>query len=676
MNNNVDIPGKQQCMNGIDEDHCEELEYNECEDNEYRCHDGSCIDQEYWLDGEFDCSDKSDEQDSDLKSLKRRFCPLISSEFDCDEATDDIYYFACGDGQFIEDTIVGGYNCYNYRQVMFFCEFPWGYFEKHPKWTLDNGHCVDKGWIQNNFTNLTESEQCILYLKCQLTRNGSDICDDLIKYSYPLCHNRTIRYPSKSLFNPYVQTFYDLRNLDLTAEPNSILFNGSIKCMGHQVPYELHSSFIEWSHFDYYRPLDILFCHRSRTMNNSSPQINESCWIKSKNSFLCEKSTQCISKHRLENGIKDCFSGEDELDNQQSFLTNAHRLKCSNGNSFKYISTTRIGDYHPDCEQFDDERIVQLKWNLFDHKCTKDNLKECDIIKSYILSNTSLRITNETIIPFRRYCDSTFHLSKGFDELNCKEWKCPRTHYQCLSGHCIPIEIFNSEHLEWNCPDASDSNAFFRLTNLSEHNSQIVQQRNIEEKISLLSNGDIRTFHQPFLNICNYTKEYGCLLANVDQPFNFNVNRPCINLAQIGDGIIDCYGGLDERNLLTCGKNEYEQRGFDFHCSNEECIPYHRLCKDRCSNNADHLLCVQLQSFRNSSCLYDAHFHSCVNIYSTQCYSIQFGKYYCDLSRSCKQHVVFSKTLEKFLFFFSVFLSAFKMTKKNTKEKQKFSKFF
>ena len=47
---------------------------------------------------------------------------------------------------------------------------------------------------------------------------------------------------------------------------------------------------------------------------------------------------------------------------------------------------------------------------------------------------------------------------------------------------------------------------------------------------------------------------------------------------------LDCFGGLDERNLLTCGKNDYEQRSFDFHCSNEQCIPYLRLCKDRCSN--------------------------------------------------------------------------------------------
>ncbi|CAF5222655.1 unnamed protein product, partial [Rotaria magnacalcarata] len=53
--------GAQQCMSGLDENKCDKLEFNECENDEYRCMNGMCIPEEYFLDGEFDCLDWSDE---------------------------------------------------------------------------------------------------------------------------------------------------------------------------------------------------------------------------------------------------------------------------------------------------------------------------------------------------------------------------------------------------------------------------------------------------------------------------------------------------------------------------------------------------------------------------------------------------------------------------------------
>ena len=43
--------GRQQCMNGTDEEACDLLEFNECEYNEYRCSNGMCIPYIYFLDG-------------------------------------------------------------------------------------------------------------------------------------------------------------------------------------------------------------------------------------------------------------------------------------------------------------------------------------------------------------------------------------------------------------------------------------------------------------------------------------------------------------------------------------------------------------------------------------------------------------------------------------------------
>jgi hypothetical protein len=43
--------GQQDCLEGIDENNCEMLEFNECDEGEYRCTNGMCIPEEYWLDG-------------------------------------------------------------------------------------------------------------------------------------------------------------------------------------------------------------------------------------------------------------------------------------------------------------------------------------------------------------------------------------------------------------------------------------------------------------------------------------------------------------------------------------------------------------------------------------------------------------------------------------------------
>jgi hypothetical protein len=45
--------GVQRCSNGIDEANCDKLEFNECEDDEFRCTNGICIAEEFWLDGKY-----------------------------------------------------------------------------------------------------------------------------------------------------------------------------------------------------------------------------------------------------------------------------------------------------------------------------------------------------------------------------------------------------------------------------------------------------------------------------------------------------------------------------------------------------------------------------------------------------------------------------------------------
>ena len=84
-------------MNGVDEDHCELLEFNECEDDEYRCANGMCIPEQYWLDGIYDCMDWTDEMK--VMGLMPKYCfhsPLVA----CDERLCLFLQWSCGNGEF------------------------------------------------------------------------------------------------------------------------------------------------------------------------------------------------------------------------------------------------------------------------------------------------------------------------------------------------------------------------------------------------------------------------------------------------------------------------------------------------------------------------------------------------------------------------------------------------
>ncbi|CAF5216121.1 unnamed protein product, partial [Rotaria magnacalcarata] len=53
------------CLDGIDELDCLELEINECDEHEYRCHQGMCVPEQFINDNPCnpDCLDSSDEDD-------------------------------------------------------------------------------------------------------------------------------------------------------------------------------------------------------------------------------------------------------------------------------------------------------------------------------------------------------------------------------------------------------------------------------------------------------------------------------------------------------------------------------------------------------------------------------------------------------------------------------------
>lgn len=645
FDSNIILIGKQQCMDGIDEDHCEELEYNECEENQYRCEDGSCIPEQFWLDGQYDCSDQTDEQilaDSN-SGYTGIFCPLTSSQFDCDEATTDFEMFACGDGQAVYDTLIERRSCYNYRDSMYFCEFKLN--QDLPfLWTLENGHCIKQGQVEKNLIDMDESEKCIFYLKCRLTGGTITGCGSIISLFHSVCRDKTINYPPAPVIRPYVQTVYRLSEIGASTAPHYIFFNGSIRCIGYHGRSGSKDIRLAWTMFVGVYLFDVFFCNSAERTTMSNPQIDENCWNNTKQSFLCQKSHRCISKHRLRDARFDCPYGEDENPRQTCYMTKQHRLICS-GESPSCLIAPRIGDDTVSCTAADDEYIAQLNWYPSEagHQCKAPNSVQCNILKSYTQSPLSALLPNSSaILPFRHYCNNVWELPRGFDESLCKSWKCPRDQYQCFSGHCIPGGRLKNVFSSWNCPDASDSIDLFRIPQLSEHNIQVITNSTLQEiksNINALNN----EYYQAPSATCNIASEYQCLLVNVTDPLNFTINRPCINKTRVGDGVIDCYGGLDERNLLTCGNNAHRKRGFDFHCDDQECIPYHRHCEQRCSNKADSLLCDQLPALWNSRYPDTTRKRLCsVNLNGEEQKFLRDKQFYCDSQRPTGEYNICS----------------------------------
>ena len=116
--------GTQHCMYGYDEENCDKLEFNE-----------------YFLDGEYDCMDMSDER-GPFEDVN---CPFQPASSQCDDRVCLPKQWPCGDGQCILQrspvwtTVDRGMACQNRRDQFFWCET--GYRDK--VWTLPNGRCTE-----------------------------------------------------------------------------------------------------------------------------------------------------------------------------------------------------------------------------------------------------------------------------------------------------------------------------------------------------------------------------------------------------------------------------------------------------------------------------------------------------------------------------------------------------
>ncbi|CAF4247016.1 unnamed protein product [Rotaria sp. Silwood2] len=179
--------------------------------------------------------------------------------------------------------------------------------------------------------------------------------------------------------------------------------------------------------------------------------IEESCSHRSL--FHCPVSMKCISKHRLLDGISDCYFGEDEsfptcqLNDSQGFICESERNKC--------LSPIALNNGNNDCKGKEDEIIENgltiLKENIpFGLLC--DNQNHPLLVESNETDETNCEhwpCNN----PYVR-CNSFRNCANGTDGLNCPKLKCQSNDVQCpktllTNMFCIPLMILMRKYL--NC---------------------------------------------------------------------------------------------------------------------------------------------------------------------------------------------------------------------------------
>jgi hypothetical protein len=576
--------------------------------------------------GDWDCTDHTDER---KRSFDNALCPNTPPSIDCDDHVCISELFSCGDGQCIteDDRYIFQtkyerlYGCESWREYNHVCELS----AEHSLWTKANGMCTSVhyddpiyDWDRNE-ANMSAYAKCIYLIRCALSNGAEQDCPCTQTYcnymmsSIP-CNDNYV-YPSSPIFRPYIWTLYrhPYRYDWSTSTPVELFLYGAVKCRGF-LAYSTGYSTI--SSFKHLRNIESLFCVLpSPKKNYSSPQqYSASCWNMSRTftnrtyafKDICMNTGECISQYRIGDANGDCYYENDEnatLVTMTNFCEalKGHRFRCS-PQQFTCISVRYLGRNNAFCLNNYD-RIMGNDGRLLETlNCQHKTDDDCSVLKYYVgnssLENSTFGITDYITamtrrhggIQFNYYCDSFWDLSLGQDEQSqyCSVWTCKEHEYQCKTGQCIDVAWICD--FEWDCSDATDEEAILLNDNWSIHNKPLNILHNLTLKCKQLYTDKLA-----FSDICNLSSEYPCYRASAANPLIINETRPCINLTQIGDGIVDCYNAVDEKNTReNCAgdmlgftyRNEHMWVSYTYMCMREGINSLSRYDSVLCSHKS------------------------------------------------------------------------------------------
>ena len=636
--------GVQNCLEGRDEENCDLLEMNRCdEETEYRCMNGMCIPQEYFLDGERDCLDWSDE----IQSKDGKECATEKVSDECDDRQCPPDQWSCGDGECIPDRLdfqrrPESTKCHNRRDQSFMCETHY-----HPlSWTMPNGRCHEGGQYKASqmLINANEEERCLYLLRCTLSRGGEVGCPCSPNASCAVslgrnCSGRELRYPQGAVITSYLFFSFKIER-DLNTErrlQQQFSIDGTIRCR--------HSSIVQTNLFVFGwsentgRFIHDRLCQKQIAVPDNETSIgSEQCHHRNESTDICNEWNGCLSVTRMKDGMKNCLNAHDEANQtameieKSCWRVRRHRFRCSNAQATCF-SIVALGDGKFDCDNRFDEFWLGSTRKVSQMNCNDRRTDECFRLRQYIEQSSSSSNTEQAIsqfdLSFRSHCDTFWDLDSREDEnlRECQEsWICASDQWRCPTGHCIDRTWILD--FEWDCPKATDevelfdwlAGEFHRRVSISVNRSSFLSQA------------------------CNQTNSFVCLIPQISPPQFY-----CIDRSQIGDGKIDCTGAIEERNTLQhC--SESSMLGYNYQCASSNiCIPYFFHCREgfRCPNRTDDDLWCSRQNQLSSACQ-NVNDFICFNgtcVPAGRCdrfFSCPFSEdeYMCDYSSSSNRKIV------------------------------------
>ncbi|CAF1541773.1 unnamed protein product, partial [Adineta steineri] len=449
--------GKVDCFDGgEDEKYCLELELNTCEDNEYQCRNGMCINKVFLLDEVYDlispeCLDRSDEYLNKDGGICK-FIPLFKCE---DIMSRSSSHFTCGDGNYLWDYIPRRRSgCKNKRDQV------WNFLI---------------GWHNNKDTRFP---RCFKILICTSLIFSSDqfdeyckhLCENMKECKIQIVHSCPAAFiaPSIPVSGDHIRLGYfsnQTFNNRVDATPMFICYDQK-RC-----PFLLPTLIVE-----NYTCIHINALNLSSNSKLYEPFVLCNQLFESVNDTHCSNPTmlrclgtnKCISKRRIMDGISDCYGNFDESISANSCaLNDTDRFQCTSEQ--KCLRPILKGDGHAQCMGKEDEfaldGIITDIYELpFSAIC--DNWTD---ISSLTNETDETHCEEWQCVNQYTRCNKVWNCPKGIDEINCSSSSmCPADHHPCVFEKNRTMDCLHISHAEdgiVDCLGATDERSYCKSQN-------------------------------------------------------------------------------------------------------------------------------------------------------------------------------------------------------------------